>query len=223
MPPTPTTGRKATDIKRMTRPRSHVQAGWARRSAPLVLCSVLLGACAIPLPLKFATYALDGIAYLTTEKSVTDHGISLVAQQDCALWRGVTGEQICRSEDGTAIAVAAAEGQSIGNAEGGYSSDAWTLMALAPAAGPADPDAVAFWVADEPCGGYGECRQVEDRPEQPPDLVLARWPAVARRRLDPWPAHGPAADTWLGPGVRALIEGVRGDALDPVFTLESGD
>lgn len=204
-------------------PKSHVQAGWARRSAPLVLCSVLLGACTIPAPLKFASWALDGIAYLTTEKSVADHGISLVAQQDCALWRGITGEQICRSEDGTAIAVAAVEGQSIGNAEGGYSSDAWTLMALAPAAGPADPDAAAFRAADEPCGGYGECRQGEARPEPPPDLVLAHRPAVVRRRLDPWRARGPASDTWLGPGVRAVIEGVREDALDPSFTLESGN
>ncbi len=204
-------------------PTSHVQGGWARRSAPLVLCSVLLGACSIPVPLKVVSWGLDGIAYLTMEKSVTDIGISLVAQQDCALWRGITGEQICRSEDGTAIAVAAAEGQPAGNAEGGYSSDDWTLVALAPAAGPADPDAAAIWAADEPCGGYGECRQGEGRLEQPPDLVLARRPAVVRRRLDPWPARGPAPDTWLGPGVRAVIEGVRGDALEPAFTLESGD
>ncbi len=204
-------------------PKSYIQGGWARRSAPLVLCSVLLGACSMPLPLKVTSWALDGIAYLTTEKSVTDHGLSLVAQQDCALWRGFMGEQICRSEDGTAIALAAAEGQPAGNAEDGYSSDAWTLAALAPAAGPADPDAAAFWAADESCGGYGECRQGEGRPEQPPDLVLARRPAVVRRRRDPWPARGPAPDTWLGPGVQAVIEGVRGDALDPAFKLESGD
>lgn len=204
-------------------PESYVHGGWATRGAAVVLCSVLLGACAIPAPLKFASWALDGIAYLTTEKSVTDHGISLVAQQDCALWRGVTGEPICRSEDGTVIAVAASDGQSIGNAEGGVPSDARTLIALAPAAGPADPDAAAFRAADEPCGGYGECRQGEARPEPPPDLVLAHRPAVVRRRLDPWPARGPAPDTWLGPGVRAVIEGVHGDALDPAFTPESGD
>ncbi|MCH7957260.1 MAG: hypothetical protein IIB63_06885 [Proteobacteria bacterium] len=207
----------------MNCPRLHVQGGWAKRGAALVLCSVLLSACTLPMPLRFASWALDGIAYLTTEKSVTDIGLSVVAQQDCALWRGVTGEQICRSEDGTAIALAAAEGQSIGNAEGGYSSDDWTLMALAPAAGPADPDAAAFWAADERCGEYGECPQGEGRPGTPPTLVLVRRPAVVRRRLDPWRARGPASDTWLGPGVRAVIEGVREDALDPSFTLESGN
>ncbi len=206
-------------------PTSRVQGGWARRSAPLVLCSVLLGACSIPVPLKFMSWGLDGIAYLTAEKSVTDLGISLVAQQDCALWRGITGEQICRSEDGTAIAVAAAEGQLAGNAEGGYSSDDWTLVALAPAAGSADPDVAAIWAADEPCGGYGECRQGEGRLEQPPDLVLARRPAVVRRRLDPWPARGPAPDTWLGPGLRTVFHGMPRDAVDtgPSFGAEPGD
>lgn len=207
----------------MNCPRLRVQRGWAKRGAAVGLFSLLLGACAIPAPLKFASWGLDGIAYLTAEKSVTDIGLSLVAQQDCALWRGVTGKAICRGEGGTAIALAAVEGQSLGNAEGRYSSDDWTLIALAPAAGPADPDAVAFWAADEPCREYGECPQGEGRPEPPPDLVLVRRPAVVRRRLDPSPARGPAPDTWLGPGVRAVIEGVREDALDPSFTLESGN
>ncbi len=104
----------------MRGPDIHILGGYARRGTALILCSVLLGACSIPVPLKFMSWGLDAIAYLTAEKSVTDLGISLVVQQDCALWRGLTGEQICRSEDGTAIAVAAAEGQPIGNAEGGY-------------------------------------------------------------------------------------------------------
>ena len=31
-----------------------------------------------------------------TEKSVTDHGISVVAQKDCAVWRGLTAGELCR-------------------------------------------------------------------------------------------------------------------------------
>jgi len=42
------------------------------------------------MPLQVASWALDGISYIMTEKSVTDHGISVVAQKDCAVWRGVT-------------------------------------------------------------------------------------------------------------------------------------
>ena len=129
----------------MNSPNSYVQGGWVKRGAAVVLGSVLLGACAIPVPLRITSWALDGIAYLATEKSVTDHGISLVAQQDCALWRGFIGEQICRSEDGTAIAVAAAEGPAsgfgaeTGAALAGSGSDDRTLATLAPAAGPPGP------------------------------------------------------------------------------------
>ena len=144
-------------------PKSYVQGGLAKRGAAVVLCSVLLGACAMPVPVKVASWALDGIAYLTTEKSVTDHGISLMAQQDCALWRGLMGEQICQSEDG--IAVAAAEGPAsgfgaeTGAAMGGSGSDDRMLAALAPAAGPAGPDVAAFGAAQKVSGKKAEYRQ----------------------------------------------------------------
>ena len=43
----------------------------------------------MPLPFQIASWALDGISYIATEKSVTDHGISIIAQKDCALLRVV--------------------------------------------------------------------------------------------------------------------------------------
>ena len=55
-----------------------------------------LSGCALPMPLQVASWALDGISYLVTEKSVTDHGISLVAEKDCALFRGITEGAVCR-------------------------------------------------------------------------------------------------------------------------------
>lgn len=66
---------------------------------PIVLCALVASACTVPMPLQVASWAADGIAYLTTEKSVTDHGLSLVAGKDCALWRGIKGEEICRVEE----------------------------------------------------------------------------------------------------------------------------
>ncbi len=193
----------------------------------MVLFSVLLAGCSLPVPLKFFSWATDGIAYLTTEKSVTDHGISLVARQDCALWRGITGEQICRDEGETEIAVAAAEGQPAGNGEGaeetGDSSDTWTLVALAPAAGPAEADAAALAGPETVFRNLGRYGQGDGHRKQPPDLVLVRRPAVVRHRLDPWPDLGPVPDTWLGPGVRTVIHGMRRDALDPEFADEAGD
>ncbi len=65
----------------------------------IIVCPLFLGACALPLPLQIASWAVDGISYLMTSKSVTDHGLSVVVGQDCAVYRAVTEGAICR-EDG---------------------------------------------------------------------------------------------------------------------------
>jgi hypothetical protein len=78
------------------------------RGLSVVICMALLSGCAMPLPFQIASWALDGISYLATEKSVTDHGISIVAQKDCALMRVVKGDDICSSHDDSGtLAVAA--------------------------------------------------------------------------------------------------------------------
>lgn len=78
-----------------------------KRLFVLAACVVLLSGCAIPLPLKIASWAIDGISYVATGKSITDHGLSMVAQQDCAMWRPVKGEPICSDyeDSGTVVAV----------------------------------------------------------------------------------------------------------------------
>lgn len=76
-----------------------------------IVAPLFLAACAAPLPFKIASWALDGISYLSTGKSVTDHGLSLVAQKDCALWRPVKGEKICNDPiDSGGVVVADASG-----------------------------------------------------------------------------------------------------------------
>jgi len=75
--------------------------------------ALLLGGCALPLPVQVASWALDGLSYVTTQKSVADHGISIVANQDCAVLRGILDDgHICRDfDDGTTgIAVAGRAG-----------------------------------------------------------------------------------------------------------------
>ncbi len=71
---------------------------------------LLLGGCALPLPVQVASWAMDGISYVTTEKSVADHGLSIVANKDCALLRGILTEEghICRDFDDAATGVAVA-------------------------------------------------------------------------------------------------------------------
>jgi hypothetical protein len=54
-----------------------------------------LGGCAIT-PLTIASYSFDGFSYAASGKSLTDHAISEVMDQDCGTLRVFRGEWICR-------------------------------------------------------------------------------------------------------------------------------
>ena len=56
----------------------------------------LLGGCGLPPAVMIASYAADGVSYVVTGKSVSDHGISEVTGRDCAVWRVVKGQSICK-------------------------------------------------------------------------------------------------------------------------------
>ena len=86
-----------------------------RKNLALIGLPLLLSACGLPPALSVASWALDGVSYLASGKSVTDHAISEVAQQDCALFRVVQGREICEANpddtqtaEGPQIMVAAA-------------------------------------------------------------------------------------------------------------------
>ncbi len=59
---------------------------------------MLLGGCLLPMPVTIAMWSASGISYLTTQKSLTDHGISAIAGQDCALHRIITDGEVCSEE-----------------------------------------------------------------------------------------------------------------------------
>lgn len=73
-----------------------------------VVFSLLLSGCGIEVTV--ASLIADGVSMLATDKMIVDHGISMVAAKDCAVWRGVSGGEVCRdNEDGvTAVAAVAA-------------------------------------------------------------------------------------------------------------------
>lgn len=80
------------------------------RGLSVIVCTVILSGCALPVPVQIASWALDGISFLATNKSISDHGLSMVAQKDCALWRGLKGDEICNeSDDAGTFAVASAD------------------------------------------------------------------------------------------------------------------
>jgi hypothetical protein len=63
----------------------------------LLISPLMLGGCSLlPVSFQVASMALDGISLLTTQKSLTDHGISAFAEKDCAMWRGLTESDICQ-------------------------------------------------------------------------------------------------------------------------------
>lgn len=68
-------------------------------SAALGLVMSLSG-CIVAMPpaIQFASLALDGVSYIATGKSVTDHAISGVTKKDCAMLRPLQGEDICTDE-----------------------------------------------------------------------------------------------------------------------------
>lgn len=70
----------------------------------ITLCLVLgvglmTGACAAPLAVSGASYAADGGLLVASDKTSTDHMISMVSKQDCALWRVIKGRAVCKPRE----------------------------------------------------------------------------------------------------------------------------
>ena len=73
------------------------------RTLFLLICAVSLSNClavvAVPPALQYASTAATIISYLTTGKGTSDHVISAVTDQDCALHRVVLSSEICRPKN----------------------------------------------------------------------------------------------------------------------------
>ncbi len=63
----------------------------------LAAAAISLSGCGLPPIVTYVSYAVDVFSYLATKKTVTDHGISMVLQKDCALLRVLDGP-ICIEE-----------------------------------------------------------------------------------------------------------------------------
>jgi hypothetical protein len=65
--------------------------------------------CAIPPALTIASFAINAASYAATGKSVSDHGLSALAGEDCALWRALADREICRDKEAGPAAPAVAD------------------------------------------------------------------------------------------------------------------
>jgi SPOR domain len=63
------------------------------RPVPPLLLLLLAAGCAVPPAVTIASFAADGVSYIATGKSVTDHGISAATGHDCALLRPVLSDK----------------------------------------------------------------------------------------------------------------------------------
>lgn len=66
-----------------------------RVPVPALLLALFLSGCALPPAVSVASFVADGVSYVLTGKNTTDHAISAVVGQDCALFRVVRDKDIC--------------------------------------------------------------------------------------------------------------------------------
>jgi len=104
----------------------------------------LVGGCALPVGVQVASWVADGISYVATNKSLTDHGISFMFGADCALHRLITEDgNICSPEDDAITTIVDVEG-----AGGIKASD--SVSALTTSGDLIDAGAFQLAAADEP-------------------------------------------------------------------------
>ncbi|MDP2372433.1 hypothetical protein [Reyranella sp.] len=61
--------------------------------------ALLTGACGAPLAVSAVSYGSDGALLMATDKTGTDHLVSMVSKKDCALWRAFRGREVCRERE----------------------------------------------------------------------------------------------------------------------------
>ena len=175
----------------------------ARKTHPMtprlgvVLLPLFLAGCGLPPAVTIASFAIDAISLAVSEKTVADHALSQIAQKDCSMWRGFTGDELCIDEDST-FAVAAADGQPTAD-----------LASFTTASGPTEDELMNLAMLD------AESDLLEPAEPQSADFTTASASAeetAPPSGLDPPATEGAAVDTAATPGT--------GDDLQPAATAD---
>ncbi len=106
----------------------------------VVLLPLFVAGCGLPPAVTIASFAIDAISLAVSEKTVADHALSQIAQKDCSMWRGFTGDEICIDDNST---FAIADGQPTAGGEG--SAD---LVSLTTASGPTEDEVMNLAMLD---------------------------------------------------------------------------
>jgi hypothetical protein len=70
---------------------------------------LFLSGCAVPPAVAVASLAANGVSFATTGKSTTDHAISAVAGEDCALLRVASEKPVCDPDGEVLVALEVTE------------------------------------------------------------------------------------------------------------------
>ncbi|MBN9486424.1 MAG: hypothetical protein J0H44_04340 [Alphaproteobacteria bacterium] len=73
---------------------------WWRLLPAAIGLPLLTGACGGPLATTAVSYGGDGVSLVETNKTATDHLLSMVSKRDCAMWRMFRNQHVCRERDG---------------------------------------------------------------------------------------------------------------------------
>ncbi len=175
----------------------------------------------MPVGVQIASLFADGLSFLTTEKTLGDHGLSAVAGQDCAVWRGLTGENICR-DNGTETAATGTQEQasalSQSNVMEDPMADAYVWGSDEPKSTP-KPTQVAD-AAQEPSWTNPSPASVTEAPATPPPVPPMTVPPVSMQPMPPVPpvAIAAAKPTETAPNPAARVPG----PAPPEMTLKGG-
>lgn len=166
--------------------------------------ALVLSGCGLPPAITAASWALDGVSFVATGKSVTDHAISEVSQRDCALFRVVQEKEICRDfEAGDTTLLASLE------ADVSEDDDR-------PAAGPAGAaaaDGAARGFAFGPRPAPRAAVQVTQADTGPGDIRPAAWTVPAD------PVVVPREEAWLETALPGTVLAAAPQAATPAQAL----
>ncbi|MCK5546077.1 MAG: hypothetical protein KAI27_01805 [Rhodospirillaceae bacterium] len=103
-----------------------------RITGALGVVVALSGCLALPPAIQLASLAIDGISYMQTGKSISDHALSAVTNKDCAMLRALDNINNVCTENGVSdldISVASGEGDinALRKQEMEQLSEAWLI------------------------------------------------------------------------------------------------
>lgn len=106
-----------------------------RATGAMGLVVALSGCLALPPALQLASLAIDGISYMQTGKSVSDHALSAITNKDCAMLRALDDvNSVCTEYNAIDMDISVASGEgdinTLRKQEMEQLSEAWLISDL---------------------------------------------------------------------------------------------